>query len=76
MTTTTLTRRIALLEYRAAGKIPLSEVAMQLRITYEHAKRLVFTHELDGEQVNGRWWFVTQESVDRLRAARGLEAKT
>lgn len=53
-----------------SAKVPLTAAALELGVSYERAKRLVLRGELQGEQVGGRWWLVTSESVARVKKDR------
>jgi hypothetical protein len=50
--------------------VPLTAAAKELGLSYERAKRLVLRGELQGEQLAGRWWIVTRESLARVKKDR------
>lgn len=55
------------------GKESLTLAAQQLRISYERARRLLLCGRLDGNLEDGRW-FVTAESVQRVKREREAAA--
>lgn len=49
--------------------VGLAEAAQRLAVPYQDAHRLLLTGKLEGEKRGSRWW-VTNESVERVRQGR------
>lgn len=57
------------MEVTKPNRVSLPSAAHQLEVSYERAKRFLFTGKLDGEKVDGRW-MVDDESIERLKRER------
>ena len=47
------------------NRLTLVEAAALLGMTQDSVRRRILQGHLEGGQELGRWWYVTQESVDR-----------
>ena len=46
----------------------LSRAAVETGYSTERIRKMVLAGELDGRKVNGRWWVITREAFEQLKA--------